>query len=148
MKKLFIIIILVSCCFLYSSESEIQQEISKVQLLIFLSEECDICFDVLNFLIPELEEKYLLEMNIYYGDENDSKILLAEIKKEFGKIEEFPIILIGNKLIRGDEVYTKLEVIIDEYSHSGGCCVPLLYEVENKSENDDSDKTGLIEKKD
>jgi len=130
MKKIFFVIILFSFSFLFSSDFD--QEMPKVQLLLFLSEECEICFDVLNILIPELEEKYFLEINIYCEDEAHSKLLLSEIEKEFGKNDEFPIILIGNKLIRGDEVYTKLEEIINEYSHSGGCCVPLLYEIEQE----------------
>ena len=81
-------------------------------MLIFLSENCVICDDFQIHYLPDLESKYHLEYTLYYDYDDNSKELLKEIENEFGKIEDFPIILMGNELIIGDEIYSKLEATI------------------------------------
>ena len=132
MKKLLIIIILIFGTFIYLFGNN--SESIKINMLIFLSDNCVICDDFLFYQFPYLESKYHLEYTLYYDYEENSEALLREIENEFGKVEDFPIILIGNELIIGDEIYSKLEAAIEKYSNLGGCCVPLLYEFEQKKE--------------
>ncbi len=132
MKKVLIIIILIFCNFIYLFGYN--NESIKINMLILISENCVICDDFQINILPDLESKYHLEYTFYYGYEDNSKALLTEIENEFGKIEDFPIILMGNELIIGDEIYSKLEATIEKYSSLGGCCVPLLYEFEQKAE--------------
>ena len=132
MKNKIMIIILFFCIF--SVLCGIEGEQPKLNMLIFLSENCEICEDFLIQILPALENKHHLEYTIYYDYEDNAKYLLTEIENEFGKMEKFPIVLMGNELIKGDEIYSKLEATIEEYSSLGGCCVPLLYEFEQKEE--------------
>ncbi|MBC8186470.1 hypothetical protein H8E88_35770 [candidate division KSB1 bacterium] len=138
MRKALIITILIFCNFInlfgYDSES------IKINMLIFLSENCEICDDFLINQLPDLESKYYIEYTLYYDYEENSKALLREIEKEFGKVGDFPIILMGNDLIKGDEIYSKLETTIEDYVRLGGCCVPLLYEFEQNLTAEDSHK--------
>ena len=135
MKKTFFLILLIcSSCVLLSGNSD---ESPKIHLLILLTEDCFVCNDLQNNILPELESKHHLEYTLYYDFEDSAKSLLSEIEQEFGKIDDFPIILMGNKLIEGDEIYSKLETTIDEYAGLGGCCVPLLFDFEEKQQSSD-----------
>ena len=130
-KKLIIIIVLICISWILYG---IDGEQPKINMLIFLSENCGICDDFQIQILPALESKHHLEYTLYYDYEDNAKALLTEIENEFGKMENFPIVLMGNELIKGDEIYSKLEATIEEYSSLGGCCVPLLYEYEQKAE--------------
>ena len=135
MKKVLFIIILLTCRFwlLFGNDDESP----KISMLIFLTDNCDICIDLQFTYLPDLENKHNLEYTLYYDYEDNAGPLLSVIENEFGKIEVFPIILIGNVLIKGNEIYSKLETTIEEYASLGGCCVPLLYEIEEKQESAD-----------
>ena len=135
MKKILFFIILVLGALLYSSEPE--HDSPKINMLIFLTDNNENCNDLQLYILPELESKHHLEYTLYYDFEDSAKSLLSEIEQEFGKIDDFPIILMGNKLIEGDEIYSKLETTIDEYAGLGGCCVPLLFDFEEKQQSSD-----------
>jgi len=135
MKRVFFLIILLSSSVLFCFGEE--DDMIKIQMLIFLTDDCAICDDFISFILPDMETKHNLEYTLYYEFEDNAKTLLKEIEKEFGKIEVFPIILMGSVLIKGDEIYSKLETTIEEYASLGGCCVPLLFEVEERQESSD-----------
>jgi len=104
----------------------------KINMLIFVTENCEICDDLQTSILPDLESKYHLEYTIYYDFNENTKALLKEIEQEFGKLEEYPVILMGSQLITGDEIYSKFESLIEEFAGMGGCCVPLLFNFQEK----------------
>ena len=64
MKKVLIIIILIFCNFIYLFGNN--SESIKINMLIFLSENCVICDDFQIHYLPDLESKYHLEYTLYY----------------------------------------------------------------------------------
>lgn len=134
MKKVIIFVTLILiCCSLFGASDGAM----KINMVIFISENCEISDDLQLHVLPDLESKYHLEYTIYYDFNEDTKAMLKEIEKEFGKQEEYPIILMGTQLITGEEVYSKFESLIEEFASMGGCCVPLLFDFQEKQESFD-----------
>ena len=84
MKKILILTILIIGALLYSSEPEYDSP--KINMLIFLTENNEICNDLQLYILPDLESKYHLEYTLYYDYDDSAKSLLSEIERNLVKL--------------------------------------------------------------
>ncbi len=135
MKLVLILLFCIFHLFVIGSDTEYGE--IQIQMLLFIEDDCPLCDDLFNFVLPELEEKYYLDATQYYTYENDAQTLLQELIKEFGTID-YPAVLIGNQLVTGLDIYDKLRRVVKEYAQAGGCCVPLLYDVRENTHDQEN----------
>ena len=115
---------------------------NTIKFYIFYSEDCELCHDILENYLPEIEPYYTLEYKKFeIGDEKNLE-LLDKLERQYKSTAEIPEIFIGKYLIGGNDIKEKLETILDEYSQTG-CDYPKLKETK-KEKHAEVNKTVYI----
>lgn len=133
MKLKLLLLLLITALFHFISGYTSDQP--KLSMLIFMDKDCSLCEDLLINLLPELDEQFYLEYTFYQKEEEDALFLLEEITREFGETSRYPVILVGNRLLQGLEIYTRLKETLLEFSQGDDCCIPLHYNFLNDLHN-------------
>jgi len=102
----------------------------KVRMLIFKSKDCPECVEVLETVLPQLENDYpgQIETEQLEIGEGDNFLKLLALEKKFGKASEVPPwIFVGDQVAGGpEETLEKLPQIVPEILAQGGCDYPVL----------------------
>jgi len=110
-------------------------DLPKVRMLIFKSEDCPECVEVLETVLPDLEREYpgqieTEQLEIGEADPNriENVTKLFALEEKFGDTgNEVPVIFVGDHVIGGpDEVRERLPEIVPEILVQGGCDYPVL----------------------
>ena len=114
-------------------------DLPKVRMLIFKSEDCPECVEVLETVLPDLEREYpgqieTEQLEIGEADPNriENVTKLFALEDKFGDTgNEVPVIFVGEHVIGGpDEVRERLPEIVPEILVQGGCDYPELTDEE------------------
>lgn len=101
---------------------------SNVRMFFFYSRDCKDCLEIKENLIPELNKKYNLRIEVRYLEINEPenyKLQLELEKKSRPLKNPPPAIFIGSNALDGEkEIKEKLEGLIEYYLSVGGCDWP------------------------
>ena len=104
-----------------------------VQFLFFYSEECPVCRQIKGEYLPTLFEKYGAQVECRYveiwnNSENHRRLrgLLLQMNVPQDRQEYVPIVVIGDQVLAGEEIPTRLEETIVRYLAQGGVDYPAL----------------------
>jgi len=125
LKKYFIVSLL--SILIFSALQAAEKPV--VRFYLFYSDDCDICHNLMENTLPDLEEKYNLEYRKFEISDDKNLIKLMKLEAGYGKTAEIPEIFIGKYLIGGEEAAGKLENIIKEYA-AVGCDFPQVRQQE------------------
>lgn len=102
-----------------------------VCMYLFFSHDCESCERIINNFIPKLKKKYPIEINYKdVNNTNDYRFLLDLEKVYRNSGELFPIVFIGNFILKGEkEVKEQLEERIKHYLSQGGISLPETKEI-------------------
>ncbi len=117
-KKILINLFIILFSLLFASDN-------KIKFYLFYSDECELCHDVMENLIPDLENYYNIEYKKFEISNEENLILLDKLENQYGKTAEIPEIFIGKYLIGGKDVKDKLEEYIRSYE-TIGCEYPKI----------------------
>jgi len=104
-----------------------------VQFLFFYNEECPVCRQIKGEYLPTLFEKYGAQVECRYveiwnNSENHRRLrgLLLQMNVPQDRQEYVPIVVIGDQVLAGQEIPTRLEETIVRYLAQGGVDYPAL----------------------
>ncbi len=107
---------------------------SVVRFYIFYSEDCEICHDLFDNVLPELKQTYDIEYKTFEISQKDNFKMLINLENQFGSTADIPEIFIGNDLIGGLNAKNRLPLLIEKYQ-SVGCAYPQLIKTNDKTDN-------------
>lgn len=109
---------------------ETDSSVPKVRMLIFKSNDCPECVEVLETVLPQLDNDYpgQIETEQIEVGEGDNILKLFAFEKKFGDTDnDVPVIFIGDQVVGGpEETREKLPQIVPEILVQGGCDYPVL----------------------
>jgi cytochrome c biogenesis protein CcdA len=109
------------------------QERPVVQFFFFYNEDCPVCKRIKGDYMPTVFEKYGEQVECRYieiwnAPENHRTMrgLLLKLDVPANRQDYVPIVVIGDRVLAGDEITERLEEIIDQYLAQGGVDYPAL----------------------
>ena len=109
------------------------QEEPVVQFLFFYNEDCPVCRQIKDEVLPTVFEKYGNQVECRYietwnNPENHRTMrgLLLKLNVPQDRQDYVPLVVIGDQVLAGQEIPTHLEEIIERYLAQGGVGYPAL----------------------
>ena len=104
-----------------------RKEEAKLSIYVFYTQDCGACHNILTGFFPQIESTYgdRLQVRYFEVDNPDNYQVLVNLEEAYKKGEnEFPVFVIGDHLLSGQEVEEKLGQVLSRYSSTG---IPFPY---------------------
>lgn len=99
-----------------------RKEEAKLSIYVFYAQDCEACHNILTDFFPQIESTYgdRLQVRYFEVDNPDNYQVLVNLEEAYKKGEnEFPVFVIGDHLLSGQEVEEKLGQVLSRYSPTG-----------------------------
>ena len=133
LSQLFTVLSLGLSLLLLNPQTIEAQEEPIVRFLFFYNESCPVCRQIKGEYLPTVFEKYGAQVECRYVEIWDSpenhrmmRGLLLKLGVPQNRQDYVPVVVVGDQVLAGDEIPTRLEGTIDRYLAQGGVDYPSL----------------------